>query len=206
MDQVHVVRHKVLVEGRSQRAVAREMGLSRVTVQKYLAQAAPVRHEAQPRRRPVWRGRRAADRGAARGGAAVDGAQAAADGHAAAPVAAGRRPRGRRHAGQSGGGGVEAAAARALIPLTYRPGELAEVDFFEVQVDVAGRRQKAWLFVLRLMYSGRDFAWIYERQDQVSFLDGHVRAFAHWAACRRASRTTISNRRWPGSSPAASGR
>jgi transposase len=23
-------------------------------------------------------------------------------------------------------------------------------------------------------------AWIYERQDQVSFLDGHVRAFAHF--------------------------
>src|SRR5438128_1871331 len=34
---------------------------------------------------------------------------------------------------------------------------------------------------MRLMYSGRDFAWIYERQDQVSFLDGHVRAFAHFA-------------------------
>ena len=33
---------------------------------------------------------------------------------------------------------------------------------------------------MRLMYSGRDFAWIYPRQDQVSFLDGHVRAFAHW--------------------------
>lgn len=66
-----------------------------------------------------------------------------------------------------------------FVPLTYRPGELAEVDFFEVLVDVDGRRRKAWLFLLRLMYSGRDFAWIYERQDQVSFLDGHVRAFAH---------------------------
>ena len=46
-------------------------------------------------------------------------------------------------------------------------------------IDVAGERRKAWLFLLRLMYSGRDFGWIYERQDQVSFLDGHVRAFAH---------------------------
>jgi transposase len=29
------------------------------------------------------------------------------------------------------------------------------------------------------MYSGHDFAWIHERQDQVSFLVGHVRAFAN---------------------------
>jgi hypothetical protein len=54
------------------------------------------------------------------------------------------------------------------------------VDFFEVLVDLDGVRRKAWLFLMRLMYSGRDFAWIYERQDQTSFLDGHVRAFAHF--------------------------
>ncbi|MFN7918061.1 MAG: hypothetical protein U0Q55_22120 [Vicinamibacterales bacterium] len=64
-----------------------------------------------------------------------------------------------------------------FVPLTYRAGDLAEVDFLEVLVDVDGVRRKAWLFLLRLMYSGRDFAWIYERQGQVSFLDGHIRAF-----------------------------
>ncbi len=52
-----------------------------------------------------------------------------------------------------------------FVPLTYRPGDLGDVDFFEVLVDVAGERRKAWLFLLRLMYSGRDFGWIYERQD-----------------------------------------
>ena len=31
-----------------------------------------------------------------------------------------------------------------FVPLTYRPGDLAEVDFFEVLVDVNGKRQKAW--------------------------------------------------------------
>jgi transposase len=69
-----------------------------------------------------------------------------------------------------------------FVPLEYQPGDLAEVDFFEVLVDLAGTRRKAWMFVMRLMHSGRDFAWLYERQDQVAFLDGHVRAFEHFAA------------------------
>jgi hypothetical protein len=69
-----------------------------------------------------------------------------------------------------------------FVPLVYHPGDLSEVDFFEVLVDVAGLRRKAWMFLMRLMHSGRDFAWIYDRQDQVSFLDGHVRAFAHFGA------------------------
>jgi transposase len=38
------------------------------------------------------------------------------------------------------------------------------------------------MFVMRLMHSGRDFAWLYPRQDQTCFLDGHVRAFAHFGA------------------------
>jgi hypothetical protein len=42
-----------------------------------------------------------------------------------------------------------------FVPLDYPPGDLGEVDFFEVLVDVGGERQKAWLFVVRLMCSGR---------------------------------------------------
>jgi transposase len=93
-----------------------------------------------------------------------------------------------------------------FVPLTYRPGDLAEVDFFEVLVDVDGTRRKAWLFLMRLMYSGRDFAWIYERQDQISFLDGHVRAFTHFDGVRLVSPTTISGRPSSGSSSAARAR
>jgi transposase len=68
------------------------------------------------------------------------------------------------------------------VPLHYVAGDLAEVDFFEVQVDVDGKRRKAWMFLMRLMYSGRDFAWVYAHQDQACFLDGHVRAFSHFGA------------------------
>jgi len=54
MDQVHVLRHKVLKEGQSIRRVARELGLSRNTVAKYLDQPEPVRSSRRPRERPVW--------------------------------------------------------------------------------------------------------------------------------------------------------
>ena len=69
-----------------------------------------------------------------------------------------------------------------FVPLVYKPGDVGEVDFFEVLVDCAGARRKAHMFVLRLMHSSRDFAWLYPRQDQTCFLDGHVRAFAHLGA------------------------
>jgi transposase len=180
MDQVHVVRHKVLVEGRTQRAVSRELGIARVTVRKYLEQTAPGRTETAARPRPVW------DAVAARVQAVLTDsvrwtagkqrltatrlhALLVAEGHAVGvtvvkeAVAEWKRQR-----------------REVFVPLRYRPGDLAEVDFFEVFVDVDGTRRKAWLFLMRLMYSGRDFAWIYERQDQISFLDGHVRAFAHF--------------------------
>ena len=136
MDQVHVVRHKVLVEGRSQRAVARELGLARMTVGKYVAEAAPVRKaEARPLPRPVWDkvGARVHalltdsgqwTRGKQRLTATRLNALLVAEGHAVGVTA------------------VREAVAEwkrqrreVFVPLTYRPGDLAEVDFFEVLVD-----------------------------------------------------------------------
>ena len=181
MDQVHVVRHKVLVEGRSQRAVARELGLARVTVRKYLDQAGPARTpEPAMRPRPIWE-------------AVAPRVEALLAESVRWTGGKQRLTATRLHGlliaeGQRVGVTVVKDAVaewkrerrEVFVPLTYRPGDLAEVDFFEVLVDVNGTRRKAWLFLMRLMYSGRDFAWIYERQDQISFLDGHVRAFAHF--------------------------
>lgn len=53
MDQVHVIRHKVLVEGRSVRNVARELKLNRRTVEKYLHQSEPQRVALVARPQPV---------------------------------------------------------------------------------------------------------------------------------------------------------
>ena len=180
MDQVHVVRHKVLVEGRSARQVAREMGVSRNTVKRYLSQAAPVRVEQVARGRPVWE----------KAGGRLEALLVES------PRWTGGKQRltaTRLHAMLIAEGltiGVttvrEAVAEwkrrrrEVFVPLVYPAGDLAEVDFFEVLVDLAGARIKTWMFVMRLMHSGRDFAWLYTRQDQTSFLDAHVRAFAHF--------------------------
>jgi transposase len=180
MDQVHVIRHKVLVEGLSARRVAREMGVSRNTVQRYLSQAAPTRVERLARGRPVWE----------KASARLEGLLAES------PQWTGGKQRltaARLHQMLLAEGftiGVtmvkEAVAEwkrkrrEVFVPLVYPAGDLAEVDFFEVLVELAGAMVKVWMFVMRLMHSGRDFAWLYTRQDQTSFLDGHVRAFAHF--------------------------
>lgn len=182
MDQVHVIRHKVLVEGRPIRAVARELGVSRNTVRKYLQESEPVRRVTRGKPRPVseaveprieelleaWRDRTTPKQ-------RITGSrlhrELVEEGFRVGVTCVRsilRELRRRR--------------AEVFVPLVHRPGDAAQVDFFEATVEVGGERRKVWKFVMRLMHSGRDFAWLYERCDQVSFLDGHVRAFAHFGA------------------------
>ena len=47
VQDVYALRHKVLVEGQSQRRVAREMGLARDTVRRYLATPVPEPQQQQ---------------------------------------------------------------------------------------------------------------------------------------------------------------
>jgi transposase len=180
LDQVHVIRHKVMVEGRSRREVAAEMGISRNTVRHYLEVSEPRRVESEPRARPKlaevqkpldelledWKERTTAKQ-------RITGTQL----HKALR-------------GQGYDVGVTLVRdyfrewrrkqQEVYVPLVHRPGEEVQVDFFDVTVELNGRRKKAWKFLMRLMYSGRDFAWLYERCDQLAFLDGHIRAFAHF--------------------------
>jgi transposase len=176
MDQVHVIRHKVLVEEQSVRSVARQMEVSRNTVRKYLRLSAPKRVEGKARSRPVlervrermealleqWSLRTTAKQ-------RVTGTrlhrQLVEEGFAVGVTTVRSFLRERRR-----------QAAEVFVPLVARPGE-AQVDFFEVTVDVGGERRKAWKFLLRLTFSGRDVVWLYDSCDQLAFLDGHVRAF-----------------------------
>jgi transposase len=51
MDQVHVIRHKVRVEKLSLRQVAKDLGISRNTVRRYLRDETPIGERRRGRRR-----------------------------------------------------------------------------------------------------------------------------------------------------------
>jgi transposase len=179
MDQVHVVRHKILVEGQSIRSVSRQMSISRNTIRKYLKVSEPVRVVRQKKPSPVkemvapridhllqeWRYRTTHKQ-------RITGTrihrQLVEEGYEIGITTVRDYLREKRR-----------QKAEVFIPLVHRPGEEAQVDFFEVTVEEGGETKKVWKFVMRLMYSGRDFVWLYERCDQLSLLDAHVRAFSY---------------------------
>lgn len=178
METVHVIRHLYYTEKKSQRAIARQLGIHRDTVRKYLTVSEPVRVELHARRQPVLE----------QVGPRIDELLLAwAD-----RTGGKHRLTARRVHRQLTEEGVAVSArtvraylaekkrqvAEVFVPLVHRAGDEVQVDFFEMLVEVGGVRRKVQMFLMRPMHSGRDFVWLYERCDQVSFLDGHVRAFA----------------------------
>ena len=185
MDQVHVIRHKHYVEGQGIRRIAREMGLHRVTVRKYLQQGEPEREETGSRPQPVL------DVAGPRIDELIEEWTPRLEGKHRLTA-----PRLYRQLREEGVEVGERTVRRYLaekrrrdaevyIPLVHRPGDEAQVDFFEVTVDEGGIRRKAWKFLMRLMYCGRDFIHLYDHCDRPCFLDGHVRAFAHLGGVAR---------------------
>ena len=135
MDQVHIIRHKVLIEGRSQRSVALELGVSRNTVRKYQELSEPRRVESAPRRCMVR------ERVAPRLAELLE--------DWSKRTTRKQRLTGTRLHRQLVEEGLEVGITtvrsyfrewkrqrqEAYIPLMHHPGEEAQVDFFEVTVE-----------------------------------------------------------------------
>ena len=179
LPKMHTLRYQHEVDGVGIHALARDLHVSRNTVRKYLRADDPVPQyvQRQPRPQPAlaqvgprleallaaWGPRTTAKQ---RLTATRLHRQLLADGCAVGERTVRRYLAERRRQQQE-----------TFVPLPWRPGEAAQVDFFEVVVDLAGARQQVFAFVLQLMFSHVTVAHLYARQDQVSFLAGHVQAF-----------------------------
>lgn len=183
------IRHLHLAQGWSQRQIARELGLARDTVAKYLREEpaeAPRYQLTTPRRRPVC--------------------------DAVVPILARwladdeQQPRKQRRSahqmwvqlcqeyGFTGSEPVVRLRVRELkqrrrevfIPLAFGPGERAEVDWGEAQVVLAGAVVTAHLFCARLRYSNLPFVMAFPHEQQEALFAGHRAAFEFWGAVPRA--------------------
>lgn len=174
------VRRAVRVEGRSQRAVAKEFGLSRESVRKMLQYAVPPGYQRQqPIRRPKlgpWLG-------------VID---AVLEDNKRRPVKqrhTAKRIFGRlREEHQFTGGytivkdyvrSAELRSREMFVPLTHAPGE-AQADFGEALVVIAGVEQKAHYLAMDLPHSDDCFVAAFPAETTEAFLEGHVRAFAYF--------------------------
>jgi transposase len=174
------VRRAVRVEGRSQRAVARDFGLSRETVRKMLQYAVPPGYQ---RRQPIKRPKLGPWVGVIDAILEDDKQRPAKQRHTAKRIF----ERLKEDHGFTGGYTIvkdylrsaELHSREMFIPLTHAPGE-AQVDFGEALVVIAGVEQKAHYLAMDLPHSDDCFVAAFPAETTEAFLEGHVRAFAYF--------------------------
>jgi transposase len=79
-----------------------------------------------------------------------------------------------------------AKATEAFIPLTFAPGEAYQFDWSEEWIVLDGVAFKAQVAQVRLCHSRMPYIRAYPRQTQEMVFDAHARAFAFWGGtCER---------------------
>jgi transposase len=174
------VRRAVLVEGRSRRAVAREFGLARKTVEKMLEYSLPPGYR---RRKPVRRPKLGPWLGVIDAILADDRSRPARQRHTARRIFERLKD---EHL-YTGGYTIVKDYVRAakiggqemFVPLSHAPGE-AQADFGEAVVVIAGVEQKAHFMAFDLPHSDDCFVQAFPAETTEAFLEGHVRAFQYF--------------------------
>ena len=174
------VRRAVRVEGQSQRAVAKEFGLSRETVRKMLQYAVPPGYQ---RQQPINRPKLGPWLGVIDAIVEDDKQRPVKQRHTAKRIF----ERLKEEHGFTGGytivkdyvRGEQLHTREMFVPLTHAPGE-AQVDFGEALVVIAGVEQKAHYLAMDLPHSDDCFVVAFPAETTEAFLEGHVRAFAYF--------------------------
>jgi len=174
------VRRAVRVEGKSQRGVAREFGISRETVRKMLEYAVPPGYQ---RQQPIKRPKLGPWVGVIEAILSEDKQRPAKQRHTGKRIF----ERLKEEHGFTGGytivkDYVRAATLRGqemFVPLAHPAGE-AQVDFGEALVVIAGAEHKAHYLVMDLPQSDDCFVVAFPAETTEAFLEGHMRAFAYF--------------------------
>jgi len=174
------VRRAVRVEGQSQRAVAREFGLSRDTVRKMLQYAVPPGYQHQP---PIKRPKLGPWLGVIDAILNDDKQRPVKQRHTSKRIF----ERLKDEHGFTGGYTIVKDYVRVatlhgqemFVPLRHAPGE-AQADFGEALVVIAGVERKAHYLAMDLPHSDDCFVAAFPAETTEAFLEGHVRAFAYF--------------------------
>jgi len=177
MEKHELIRRMVLVDGLSEREVARRLGHSRHTVAKALQAAAPQGYSLEkpkPRHKldpfvPIIKQWLIEDqqRHRKQRHSAVRIFERLRDEHeftgkrrAVSDVVQQLR--------------TEISHQEVYVPIEHPPGAEVQIDWGEAQIILNGQPTTIMLFCARLAYSKASFVRAYVRQDQPSFLDAHV--------------------------------
>jgi transposase len=179
------VRRAVLVEGRSEREVAREYGLARETVRKMLRHSIPPGYR---RKEPPKRPKLGPWMGVIDAILEQDQQQPAKQRHTARRIF----DRLRAEHGFPGGYTIVKDYVRlcrqrsqeVFVPLTHAPGT-AQVDFGQAVAVVAGEECTAHFFAMDLPHCDAIFVMAFPAESTEAFLEGHLRAFAYFGGVPR---------------------
>lgn len=182
MDIVYEIRRRHLVQHQTVSAIARDMGISRPTVRKYLNTVDEPKYEREQPSPPKL------------------GAYEAQLKQWLTEEAALPRPRrrtahrlfeGLQEIGYNGAyDSVQRFVKRwksaahgpkvteAFVPLVFQPGDACQFDWSHEQVELGGVLQNIKVAHFRLAYSRQMFVVAYPREMQEMVLDAHIRAFA----------------------------
>jgi transposase len=176
------IRRAVLVDGRSQRAVAREFGISRESVRKMLRFSVPPGYQ---RQQPIKRPKLGPWLGVIDAILEDDKARPAKQRHTAKRIF----ERLKEEHGFSGCysivktyvRGEQQRSREMFVPLIHSPGE-AQVDFGEALAVIAGVEQKDHYLAMDLPHSDDCFVMAFPAETTEAFLEGHARAFEYFGA------------------------
>src|SRR6202167_168029 len=179
------VRRAVLVEGKSERAVAQEFGIARETVRKMLRYSVPPGYR---RERPGKRPKLGAWLGVIDAILKEDKDSPVKQRHTAKRIF----DRLRQEYAYAGGYTIvkdyvrlqQMRTREMFVPLTHVPGQ-AQADFGEAWVIVAGVKCKAHYFAMDLPQSDDCCVAAFPAETTEAFLEGHVRAFVYFEGVPR---------------------